>query len=91
MVLVPLFLGCDKGEEPELYGQIREIAWNYLDDREKSTVITEWSGALVGEGTFQGKVSYAVYFNTTDDALLGPIVVYVDKSSLTVIGQGLRL
>lgn len=38
----------------------------------------------------EGKQTIIVTFNTTNSKLLGPIVVYLDKNSLVVLGYGLR-
>ena len=38
----------------------------------------------------QGKTLYQITFNTTQDGLLGPIVVYVDKSNGKLIGVDFR-
>ena len=91
LVLIPFISGCKKDNDTDLNTQIREIAWNSLSEQEKSTVIIEWKKSSVTETTYQDKSSYAVCFNTSDDALLGPIIVYVDKTTLVVLGQGLRM
>jgi len=53
-------------------------------------VITDWKKATVTGTSYQEKSAYAVTFNTRDDALLGPIIVYVDAKTFVVIGQGVR-
>ena len=90
LALIPIVSNCKKESEavPEL--QIREIAWNSLSEQQKLTANVDWKQALVSESTFYQKRVYAVRFNTTDDALLGPIVVYVDVSTKVVLGQVLR-
>ena len=90
LALIPIVSNCKKESEavPEL--QIREIAWNSLSDQQKLTVNVDWKLALVSESTFYQKRVYAVRFNTTDDALLGPIVVYVDVSTKVVLGYATR-
>ncbi len=70
--------------------QIRKIAWNSLSALEKSTVINS-EKAFVTETTYMNNKVYSVTFNTVDDALLGPIVVYIDKNSLVVLGKSLRM
>ena len=71
--------------------QIREIAWNSLSEQAKSTVNMDWKQAPMIESTYNQKSVYAVSFNTSDDALIGPITVYVDISTKVVLGQALRL
>ena len=90
IALIPIFSNCEKENEaiPEL--QIREIAWNSLSEQEKITVIVDWKQAPVSESSYNQKSVYAVRFNTTYDALLGPITVYVDISTKVVLGQALR-
>jgi hypothetical protein len=90
LALAPLFTYCDKDDDADLYMQMREIAWNSLSLSDRSTVTVDWGKATVKETTFQDKEVYAVTFNTTYDALLGPIIVYIDKITLEVLGYGIR-
>jgi hypothetical protein len=90
LALIPFISNCKKDKEPDLNLQIREIAWNSLSDQEKTTVTIDWKQSPVTESTYSGKSAYAVRFNTSDEALLGPITVYVDTSSHVVLGQDLR-
>jgi hypothetical protein len=53
-------------------------------------VIVNWKDSPAVESTYQNKKVYEVRFNTSDDALLGPIVVYVDRYSMEVVGKALR-
>lgn len=91
LALIPFIYSCQKDNEADSATQIREIAWNSLSDQAKSTVIVDWKQALVTETIYQDKSAYSVSFKTSDDALLGPIIVYVDKSSQIVLGQALRM
>ncbi len=92
LALIPFISSCKKDNEtsvdPKL--QIREIAWNSLSEQSKSTVIIDWKLAPVNEETYKQKSVYAVSLNTSDDALLGPITVFIDISSKVVLGQALR-
>ena len=90
LALIPIFSNCKKESEAVQEMQIREIAWNSLGEQEKLTVIVDWKLAPVGESIFYQKRVYAVRLNTTDDALLGPIVVYIDISTKVVLGYGTR-
>lgn len=90
IALIPLISGCKKENETDINMQIREIAWNYLSDQEKSTAIMEWQEAPVTQTSFNGVKAYAVTFKTSMDALLGPITVYVSTSTKVVLGQNLR-
>lgn len=91
LALVPFISSCKKDNDTDLNAQIREIAWSSLSEQEKSTVIIDWKKSPVTETTYNDKSSYTVCFNTSEDALLGPIIVYIEKTSLIVLGQGLRL
>ena len=90
VALFPVFTSCHKDDEADLYMQIREIAWNSLSTSERSTVTVDWEKATVRETTFQDKEVYSVIFNTKDDPLLGPIIVYIDKTTHEVVGYGYR-
>lgn len=91
ILLIPFIEGCKKDNETDSDLQIREIAWNYLDAQAKATVNVDWGKAPVAETMYNGAKVYAVTFNTTDDALLGPIIVYVDAFSKVVLGETLRM
>jgi len=70
--------------------QIRKIAWNSLSESEKTTVITQWQDARVTSEVYQNRSVYAVLFNTVNDPLLGPIIVYVSKPPTHVLGYASR-
>ena len=88
LVVTPVLFSCNKSED-ELE-EIREIAWNSLTEREKESVTIDWEDAVIESGTYENNEVHMVRFNTTDDPLLGPIVVYVDKNNKKVLGQLLR-
>ena len=50
----------------------------------------DWEQAPVELTTFEEKSAYSVRFNTSDDALLGPIMVFVDATTKEVLGHALR-
>ena len=91
LAIIPFISSCKKDNATDSNTKIREIAWSSLSEQDKSTVIIDWKKAPVTETTYQEKITYAVSFNTSDDALLGPIIVYIDKTSLIVLGRGLRM
>lgn len=88
--LLPIISGCDKDELNGEFKEYIEIAWNSLTEDEKSTVIGEWEEAHVEATSYQQKSVYAIRFNTSYDALLGPIIVYIDVETKKVLGQALR-
>jgi hypothetical protein len=80
-------------------------AQNKFDEKSKET-ITNFDNPKVEEVVFDsphqmayfgdmvdvvGKPLYKITFNTTKDALLGPIVIYVDKSDGNPIGMDFRM
>ena len=83
---------------------IRENAYNYLDYRYKSAIIN-WESADVQKIKFeeeyfianeentpvniQNKETYIVTFTTNDD-ILGPIIVYIDQDDSSVLGIDYR-
>jgi len=82
---------------------IRQAAWSDISEEEKNTVIGDWKTARVVEaglsempvvkgGEEPAKVEnlYTVTFETNKDALIGPIVVYVDGDTKEVLGYGVR-
>ena len=91
LALIPIFSNCKKENATDLNQQIREIAWNSLSEQAKLTVIVDWKLAVVSESTYNQKSAYAVSFNTSDEALLGPLIVYIENTSLVVLGQGWRM
>lgn len=91
LVSIPFVQGCEKDKNTDPDMQIREIAWNYLSAQSQATVNVDWEKAPVTETTYNGFSVYAVTFNTSDDALLGPIIVYVDVSSKVVLGVAVRM
>lgn len=90
LALIPFVSNCKKEKVTDPNTLVREIAWNSLSQQAKSTVIVDWEQAPVTESTYNEKSVYSVRFNTSDDALLGPITVYVDISTKVVLGQALR-
>lgn len=90
IALIPFISSCKKDNSPDPNYSIREIAWNSLTAQQKSTVRVDWKQSPVVQTTYNAKSAYSVRFNTTDDALLGPIVVYIDSTTKVVLGQALR-
>ena len=72
--------------------QIRKVAWESLTESDRKTVIEPWHQAQISECRYfqTDQPAACVTFHTNLDALLGPIVVYVDKEHLQVLGFGLR-
>ncbi len=80
--------GCsNEDDEKNNLLKAREVAWNSLSAEEQATVITNWQEANV---EIKEDGSYHVRFNTTDDPLLGPIVVYVNSETFEIEGYAPR-
>jgi len=90
LVIFPLVLSCEKTPETDANIQYRFAAWTYLTDQEKSTVIADWKQASVYEFVLVQKRTFAVTFHTKNDALLGPITIYVDAATKVVVGESMR-
>lgn len=89
--------------EQESNDNIKKIAYNWLDDTSKDSII-DMENAQIEEITYKedyfvvrkedsininGKIIYKVTFNTSTD-VLGPIAIYLDKSNLEVLGTDIR-
>jgi len=90
-VLLMLVLGAALTACKKTSMDCRETAWEYIGAEQQATVTGDWKQAPVFHVTYSGKKACKIRFNTTDDALIGPIVVYVDEADGTVLGQDLRM
>lgn len=72
----------DKDDQEADFSKIREIAYNYLDESSRQTIIGNWKEAIVRK---MGNGNYEVLFNTSQDALLGPILIEIDGETREVI------
>ncbi|MED4354489.1 hypothetical protein P9265_19620 [Schinkia azotoformans] len=89
----------DQNNEKE-YTEFRQVAWESLSKNEKDTVIGDWQKAHVIEVTpadvpqhiklEKNQKVVKVVFNTEQDSLLGPIGLYIDRSSKEMIGPDIR-
>ncbi len=85
-----LLSSCKKESLETTNLDYQTIAWNYLSAELKATVTTDYRNAEVKDITSDGKRLKAVWFPTTQDALLGPIIVYISVETKVVIGVGPR-
>ncbi|RAP76098.1 hypothetical protein DL346_11795 [Paenibacillus montanisoli] len=98
-------VGCSNNEQIDGASAIREVAWNNLSENQKKTVVGNWKSAKVEEATLSEITAiapdndelpekedhlYKVTFNTKGDAMLGPIVAYVDGDTKEVLGYRAR-
>jgi hypothetical protein len=85
----------------ETASELREIAWNHLTQHQKKTVTGDWRKAKVTmvrwndvplkkTTTVRPDDIYKVTFNTKQDALLGPIGIYLDPVTKTIVGYDVR-
>ncbi len=80
--------------------EYKVTAWDSLSEQEKASVVHDPGQAVVNpddeyrdwrsEEPQKTIPAVSVRFNTIHDAMLGPIVVYIDRQSLEVLGQALR-
>jgi len=90
IALIPIISNCKKDYTGDPDYTIREIAWNSLTAQQQATVRVDWKQAPVDQTIYKDKSAYSVRLNTSDDALLGPIIVYIDSSTNVVLGFGMR-
>ncbi|GMK38315.1 hypothetical protein PCCS19_13690 [Paenibacillus sp. CCS19] len=86
----------------ETASALREVAWNHLSEKEKATVTGDWHEAQVTIAHWsqvplkttkvepEADAIYKVTFNTELDALLGPIGIYFDPATQTIVGYDVR-
>ncbi len=99
VVLSILLLGCQQNNEKE-YMEFRQVAWESLSENTKDTVIGDWQKAEVIEVSpddvpqhiklEKNQKVVKVVFNTEQDLSLGPIGLYIDRSSKEIIGADAR-
>ena len=104
LCLAVVLVGCQKNDPPRVddgYDKVRKAAWDLLVAEELvETVTHSWEDAKVKVGEFlvltipdflfERHYCYHVVFLTTEDAILGPMGVFLDISSLERIGVRLR-
>ncbi|MEJ8304488.1 hypothetical protein [Saccharibacillus sacchari] len=93
----------DQQQDPET--KMREIAWNSLNTRQQGDVQGNWQEAKVkrveGSSIWYGIAMdnqnaempddiVLVTFNTLQDSMLGPLVIYIDAETEQRIGVGVR-
>ncbi len=89
-IILFVFSACKKDRPVDKETKYREMAWAYLNDNAKKTVIAPWVNAVITYEKKDDKDVVAVMFNTTQDALLGPIFVYISIKENNILGIGAR-
>jgi hypothetical protein len=94
VIIFSLFLlsitSCKKEKVETTDKAYRTIAWNYLSKAQQATVNTKWEDAPIEKKTDNGQEIVIVTFGTTQDAILGPIQVFVDVKTKSALGIGGR-
>ena len=95
LLLTVLLRGCACDRNPAASSpdyKYRRSAWESLSNEERSTVTGIWQRTPVESCNYceTGQSAICVTFNTTMDALLGPIVVYIEPDSYEILGYALR-
>lgn len=95
---------CSNISSNKSKNKIMKTAYNWLDNTSKSDILN-WETATVEEVNFEEEhvvatktasadirniEAYKVTFTTHKDELLGPIVIYLDKNNLNVLGLDFR-
>ncbi|GMK42661.1 hypothetical protein PCCS19_57210 [Paenibacillus sp. CCS19] len=86
--------GSSGSEINEISSAVREAAWNDLSPESaevQEAGLSEMPIVKGGGEPPKAEQLYKVTFKTNKDALLGPIVVYVDGDTGEVLGYGLRM
>lgn len=86
LLFVISLASCEKDKTTSVETEYKKIAWNSLGAESQATVIAKWEDAGVSYQQYKGQEVAAVRFNTTQDGLLGPIVIYVSVENKTVLG-----
>ena len=89
----------EQNKEKE-YMEFRQVAWESLSKNTKDTVMGDWQKAEVIEVSSadipqhikqeKNQKVVRVVFHTEQDSLLGPIGLYINRSSKEIIGSDLR-
>ena len=100
VLLVGLVSSCDLFSSSDISdAEYRRVAWNYLSDAEKETVIIDPDEAPVernveyipfNDEDERPRRAVSVRFNTRNDPVLGPILVYVRPDAKEVFGTAPR-
>lgn len=92
-------------DKQDAEAKMREVAWNSLNTRQQSYMQGDWQEAKVervaGSSIWYGIAMddqnaempddvVLVTFNTLQDQLLGPLVIYIDAKTEKRIGVGIR-
>lgn len=87
-------------DDKKEYMEFRQVAWENLSGDTKDTVIGDWQKAEVLEVSpadvpqhiklEKNQKVVKVVFHTEQDSLLGPIGLYIDRSSKEIIGSDPR-
>jgi hypothetical protein len=93
--LLVIFIGCNRDKSiMESYNdmQYREIAWNCLSAEEKESVTHDWRKAEVSHCLYweTKQDAVCVTFHTKYDPLIAPIIVFIKKDTLKILGFGIR-
>lgn len=94
-LLITSVTACKKDDDEVNYREFRAAAWNHLSANQKASVIVDWQTAPVERYTYKAQAgtevpAVTVTFATKDDAILGPIQVFVNIKTKIVIGVGGR-
>jgi hypothetical protein len=94
VIVLSLFLmfitSCKKEDAKATDQEYRSIAWNHLNKAQQATVNIKWEDAPIEKKTDKGQEIVVVTFGTIQDAILGPIQVFIDVKTKSALGIGGR-
>ena len=90
--IILILFSCDSSSDNSEEKYL-DIAWSYIDGNNDTTIIGGKQNGVVNLNSTWGEgiPSITVRFNTTEDALLGPITVHISKVTKKILGVDLRL
>jgi hypothetical protein len=84
--IILLTVACYSSGEPFDDDEYRRIAWEYIDGDHDETIIGGMYDGEVSEYMDLVTPMVGVTWHTTEDALLGPITVNINRRSKCVVG-----
>lgn len=91
--LFSLLIGCASDVENSesvlteaQYQLYREMAWDFLPDDTKATIVSDWKEAQVDAGSYADRTMLFVTLKTEEKNLRGSVVVVINPEQNRVVG-----
>lgn len=88
--MIGITVSCGSEDSMTDEDEYRRIAWEYIDGDLDTTIIGGIHTGRVKSDSFYNLPSVSVTWNTTVDALLGPLTVHINPLTQQVMGINLR-